>query len=81
VHFWLAASRQVAWTSGQRDDPPGGFGEMPPLEALFRTIWEIDREWMPEIRGLVDAEARSGKKVYRIGSIAALDGFVDTVVL
>src|SRR5271156_4789190 len=24
VHFWLAASRQVAWASGRRDDPPGG---------------------------------------------------------
>ena len=81
VHFWLAAKRQLEWTQGQGENPPGGFGETPPLEALFRTIWEIDREWMPDIRRLVDVEAQNGKRVYRIGSSEALDGFVDTLVL
>jgi hypothetical protein len=79
VHFWLAARRQLAWELGQRDYPPGGFGEIPPLDRLFRTIWEVDSEWMPEMRRLVDTEAQNGKKVYRIGSVEGLDGFVDAL--
>jgi len=81
VHFWLAARRQLDWERGRGDNPPGGFGEMPPLDGLFKTIWEVDREWMPEIRALIAAEARNGKPVHRIGTIEALDGFVDALVL
>jgi adenylate kinase family enzyme len=75
VHFWLAAERQLRWTRGTVELPPAGLEKMPPTEALFRTIWEVDREWMPEIRRIVAAEERKGKRVVRIGSIAELDGF------
>jgi len=81
AHFWLAAKRQLEWQLDQEDHPPGGFGEMPPLDRLVRTIWEVDRDWMPEIRRLIDTEAEGGKTVYRISSIEALDGFVDALVL
>jgi hypothetical protein len=48
---------------------------MPSTEALFRTIWEVDQNWMPEIRRLVSLEEQRGKRVYRLSSIAELDGF------
>src|ERR1700761_3854554 len=56
MHFWLAAERQIAWARGAIEHPPAGLAAMPPTEALFRTIWDVDRDWMPEIRGLVVAE-------------------------
>src|SRR5258707_13296266 len=61
MHFWLAAERQIAWSVGRLDHPPAGAAEMPPTEDLFRTIWEVDRDWMPEIRRLIDAEESRGK--------------------
>lgn len=75
VHFWLAAERQIAWTAGSIENPPAGLAAMPPTEALFRTIWEVDQTWMPEIRRLVALEEQRGKRVFRLVSIAELDGF------
>lgn len=75
MHFWLAAERQIKWTSGAIEHPPAGLGQMPPTEALFRTIWEVDQEWMPEIRRLVAIEEQQGKRVVRLCSVADLDGF------
>src|SRR5882724_1895643 len=75
VHFWLAAERHVEWRAGAIEHPPGGLAKMPPTEALFRTIWEVDRDWMPEIRRLVAVEEQRGKRIFRLGSIADLDGF------
>ena len=75
VHFWLAAERQQKWSRGSIEHPPAGLAKMPPTEALFRTIWEVDQEWMPEIRQLVAAEGRKGKRVVRLGSIAGLEAF------
>jgi len=77
MHFWLAAERQIRWSSGTIENPPAGLTKMPPTEGLFRTIWEVDQEWMPEIRDLVALEEQRGKRIFRIGSVAELDGFED----
>jgi adenylate kinase family enzyme len=75
MHFWLAAERQIRWAAGTLDNPPAGLTQMPRTEALFRTIWEVDQTWMPEIRRLVALEEQRGKRVVRLGSVADLDGF------
>jgi adenylate kinase family enzyme len=75
MHFWLAAERQVRWSTGAIDNPPAGLTKMPPTEGLFRTIWEIDQDWMPDIRRLVAIEEQRGKRVFRLNSIADLDAF------
>jgi len=75
MHFWLAAERQLRWSSGQIEHPPAGLTTMPATEALFRTIWEVDRDWMPEIRRLVALEEQRGKRIVRLSSLADLDGF------
>jgi len=76
THFWLAAERHLAWTAGRLEHPPAGMTEPPPLEGLFRTIAEVDREWMPEIRRLVAQEEGRGKVVRRVVGVEALKGFV-----
>jgi adenylate kinase family enzyme len=75
VHFWLAAERQLRWSSGQIENPPAGLTTMPSTEALFRTIWEVDRDWMPEIRRRVALEEQRGKRIFRLNSIGDLEGF------
>ena len=72
MHFRLAAERQIAWAKGGIAHPPAGAREMPPTEALFRTIDEVDRDWMPEVRRLVAAAEGSGARVVRIADLAAL---------
>ena len=72
VHFWLAAERQIAWAKGEIVEPPGGIDDMPPTEALFRTIWQVDQEWMPLVRAEVEECGRRGAKVTRIRSLEAL---------
>jgi len=56
VHFWLAAERQIAWSAGRLVHPPSGSTEPAPLRGLFTTIAEVDRDWMPDMRKLVQAE-------------------------
>jgi hypothetical protein len=73
MHFWLAAERQIAWARGGIAHPPAGAKERPPTETLFRTIFEIDRDWMPEVRCLVAAAESSGTRVERIADIETLD--------
>ena len=74
VHFWLAAERQIAWSRGRIEHAPAGAGTPPPTEALFRTIWDVDQSWMPEIRDLVDrAEAEQAKAVLRIETLEQLN--------
>jgi adenylate kinase family enzyme len=75
MHFWLAAERQIKWSTGAISNPPAGLTKMPPTEALFRTIWEVDQHWMPEIRRLVALEEQDSKRVFRLGSVVDLDGF------
>lgn len=74
THFWLAAERQIAWSRGQIAHPPAGASTAPPTEALFRTIWEIDQSWMPDLRRQVDrAEAEDGKAVIRVRTLEQLN--------
>jgi len=75
VHFWLAAERQIAWATGRLEHPPAGIAEMPPTAGLFRTIWENDRDWLPELRRLAAAEEGRGKAVFRLCSLEDLDRF------
>jgi adenylate kinase family enzyme len=35
MHFWLAAERQLQWTTGTIEHPLAGLTTMPPTEALF----------------------------------------------
>jgi adenylate kinase family enzyme len=81
LHFALAAERQLAWAAGRLEHPLAGMTEMPPLRALFRTIWDIDRDWLPEIRRLIEAEEAQGKRVFRLTSLEALDGFLPSLML
>jgi adenylate kinase family enzyme len=75
MHFWLAAERQLQWAAGSIENPPAGIAQMPRTEALFRTIWEVDQTWMPQIRRLVAAEEERGKRVSRLASVADLESF------
>jgi hypothetical protein len=75
VHFWFAADRQARWAAGQLQHPPASIPDAPPTRALFKTIWDVDREWMPQIRSLAAYEERRGKRVFRVNSIEELDGF------
>jgi len=75
MHFWLAAERQIQWSRGALAHPPAGLTNMPSTEVLFRTIWEVDQNWMPEIRRLVSCEERQGKQIFRLGSISDVDRF------
>jgi len=63
----------VAWAKGEVRHPPAGAKEMPPTEDLFRTIHEIDRDWMPEVRRLVAVAESSGTRVERIADVEALN--------
>ncbi len=75
MHFWLAAERQIRWSTGAIENPPAGLTKMPPTEALFRTIWDVDQNWMPEIRRLVALEEQQGKRIFRLNTMSDLDGF------
>ena len=75
MHFWLAAERQIHWRHGSLDHPPGHLHEMPPTEAVFRTIWEVDQTWMPMIRDLCRRAERAGKQTHRLKSVAELNAF------
>lgn len=69
MHFSLAAKRQVEWATGKLAHPPAGLSEMPDTDALFETIWIVDRDWMPGIRERIAREERAGKSVTRLQSI------------
>jgi hypothetical protein len=80
VHFWLAAERHVAWLGGQLEHPPAGSAKPAPLKALFATIDEIDREWMPQMRRLVADEEKSGKQVFRLATFEDVISFRPSVL-
>jgi adenylate kinase family enzyme len=75
MHFWLAAERQIAWTSGRLEHTPGGISQTPPTQALFRTMWEVDQAWMPEVRTLCLNAEKGGTPVTRLTSVDELDAF------
>ncbi|MGJ4927474.1 adenylate kinase [Bradyrhizobium sp. HKCCYLRH3095] len=63
VHFALSAERQARWSN--QDAPPAGMTKKPPTMALFKTMWEVDRDWLPGIRELC-REAELTKAVTRL---------------
>jgi len=77
VHFWLAAERQLAWQSGRLEHAPGGLAAMPPTRDLFRTIWEIEQDWMPSLRRLCAKAHDAGKTLIWIRSIDELNAFTE----
>jgi hypothetical protein len=79
MHFWLAAERQSAWAEGRLDAPPAGAAEMPPTRELFQTMWEVDQNWMPDIRSMCAEAELEGKAVTRLGSVEQIDAFVRTL--
>jgi adenylate kinase family enzyme len=76
MHCWLVAERQIAWAKGELEHPPAGATEMPPTQALFRTIFEVDWDWMPELRRLVEAAEASGTPVHLINGTAGLERYL-----
>ena len=79
IHFWLAAERQIAWTQGRLDHEPGGVTTMQPTKELFRAIWEVDQDWMPDLRALYDEAERRGKIVTRLARIEDIDAFTQAL--
>lgn len=78
VHFWLAAERQMAWSNGTIRNPPAGIHDMPPTGRLFEIIWTIDREWMPDLRALCNAQEANGKIVTRLHSVDELNAYANS---
>lgn len=79
MHFSLAARRQLEWAQGTLAHPPAGHADMPDMEALFETIWTVDRDWMPKIRDRIAMEERAHKPVRRIASIDELTRYSSVV--
>jgi adenylate kinase family enzyme len=75
MHVWLAAERQIAWARGEVAHPPGAAREPPPNEALFRMMFEVDRDWLPALRRLIDAAEATGTPVHRINDVGGLDSY------
>lgn len=77
VHFWLAAERQKAWAAGTLAHPPAGVTEVPTTKEMFESLFEVDRDYMPEIRRLVAAEEARGTTVWRITTLEELQRWTD----
>ena len=75
MHFWLAAERQIALANGKLKHKPGGISTIPPMQALFRTMWEVEQSWMPEVRALCANAEANGTAVTRIASLEELNAF------
>ena len=75
MHFSLAAERQIAWATGAQGHAPGGILQMTPTRGLFRSIWDVDQNWMPGVRALCDEAEAQGKMVTCLASVDDLDGF------
>jgi adenylate kinase family enzyme len=76
MHYRLAAERHIAWITGHREHVPAGMTEPPPLDGLFKNIWDVDRSWMPEIRSLIEAEELRQKRIFRLTSVDDLGRFI-----
>jgi adenylate kinase family enzyme len=77
MHFWLAAERQIAWATGKLEYPPGGISQMPPTQALFQAIWDVEQNWMPAVRAMCANAERNGKSVIRLANVEQLNKFTD----
>jgi hypothetical protein len=78
MHFWLAADGRSPWAQRRLEEPPAGSAAMPPTRELFRTMWEVDQTWSPELRHMCTAELE-GKAVTRLCSLDGIDVFVRTL--
>ena len=78
VHFWLAAERQIAWSHNRLAHPPADATTAPPTEALFRVIWDVDKDWMPAIRNQVTFEKLQGKRVETITTFDQLKRYAQS---
>jgi adenylate kinase family enzyme len=76
VHFALAAERQARWH--HQDVRPAGMDEKPPTMALFKTMWEVDQNWLPTIRELC-SQAGPSKKLTRLHSLEELDAYASRI--
>lgn len=72
MHFYLAAKRHGEWSEGTLEHPPAGNAQAPPMEALFKNIFEVDKDWMPGIRLQVELEQQNGKRVVKVSSLQEL---------
>jgi hypothetical protein len=72
VHFALAAERQAHWH--QEHMRPAGMDARPPTMALFRTMWEVDQNWMPAIRELC-RKSEQAKKLTRLCNLEELNAY------
>lgn len=72
VHFALAAERQARWH--QEDMRPAGMDEKPPTMTLFKTMWEVDQNWLPAIRELCRRTAQT-KRLVRLCSLEEVDAY------
>ena len=77
-HFWLAAERQIAWASGKLEHTPGRISTIPPTDALFRTIWEVEQTWMPALRVLCTEAETNGTTLTRLTSLEELNAFASS---
>lgn len=79
MHFWLAAERQIAWSRGTLEHAPGGITQMPGTQALFRTIWEVEQTWMPELRALCREAEKRGTTLTRLTDVDELGAFAKSL--
>ena len=79
MHFWLAAERQIAWAMDSLEHTPGGLAKMPPTEALFRAIWDVDKVVMPVLRSLCAEAAHDGTTVVQLASVEEIDAFAASI--
>lgn len=72
MHFYLAAKRHNDWADGKLEHPPAENSKAPPMEALFKNIYEVDRDWMPDIRQQIELAQQNGKRVVKVSSLQEL---------
>jgi hypothetical protein len=71
----LGPLRFVGGTAGAMEQSrraPAGMTKKPPTMAVFKTMWEVDRYWLPGIRELC-REAEQTKPVTRLCSLEEVD--------
>jgi hypothetical protein len=45
------------------------------MQAVFRTMWEVEKTWMPKVRALCSNAEANGTAVTRIASLEELNAF------
>jgi adenylate kinase family enzyme len=79
MHFWVATEWQREWARRPLNAPPTFPEELPPTWELFKTIWEVDQIWMPDIRRMCVVAEREGKTVTRLGTVQEIEAFVSAI--